>query len=263
MGLRAAVLIAVNLLVSVLYAEAAPPRNHCLACHPVHYAAQGSCASCHRGNQRTSRQDLAHSGMIAGQYASFTDPQSQTVIAGKKLAEQTACRRCHNLGETGNRLASNLDILLWTTAPASIRKALTEPALYMPDFHFTDQDLDRLVTVILAGGLLQSGKVPKEPPVVVHFSDSTTNVQNVFVKQCGGCHKILSKRDGGLGTGIAGPNLSGLLTRFYPPTFEDTKPWDKERLKRWLKNPREIRKNTLMRPVPLKPEEWDQLLQIL
>lgn len=261
MGLRSAVLIIVLLLTSICRGEAAP-HNNCLGCHPVHYREQGSCRYCHRGNQRTSRKQLAHSGVIAGQYATFTNSREPSVIAGIKLAKQAACRRCHVLNKTGNHLASNLDNLLWTTSPEAIRKALLEPALYMPVFYFSGPDLDRLITAILAGGL-QAGKGPKEPPQVVYFSNAGAEKQNVFSKQCGGCHKVLSKRDGGLGTGTAGPNLSGLMTQFYPPTFTDNTRWSEEKLKRWVKNPRAVRKDTLMRPVPLKDEEWDQLLTIL
>lgn len=261
MGLRASVLITALLLIWLCSAEAAP-RNHCLDCHPAHYTEQGSCRYCHRGTPQTNRKELAHGGLIKGQYAGFSNPRSAELIAGKRLAEQTACRRCHILAATGNRLASNLDNLLWTTKPELIRKALTEPALQMPDFRFKAQDLDRLVTAILSGGL-QAGSISREPPQLVHFSDLQAGRQTVFSKQCGSCHKLLSKRDGGLGRGIAGPNLSGLLTRFYPPTFENGNSWNEERLKRWLKNPRDIRPQTLMRPVLLSDHEWQLLLQSL
>lgn len=85
----------------------------------------------------------------------------------------------------------------------------------------------------------------------------------MFVKQCGGCHKLLSKQYGGLGNGTAGPNLSGLFSRFYPLNFEGGKAWNEERLKRWLKNPRKLRSQTIMRPIPLKPGEWEQLLKVM
>lgn len=261
MGLRASVLTTVLLLIWLCSAQAAP-RNLCLDCHPAHYTEQGSCRYCHRGNPQTRRKELAHGNLIKGQQASFTNPRSASLVAGKKLADQTACRRCHTLAASGNRLASNLDNLLWTTKPELIRKAVVEPAQQMPDFHFSAPDLDRLITAILAGGL-QVGKATREPPLLVHFSNLQTGQQTLFTRQCGGCHKLLSKRDGGLGRGIDGPNLSGLLTRFYPPTFENGSSWSEERLKRWLKNPRAIRPQTLMRPVPLNDEEWRQLLQSL
>jgi len=238
----------------------ASPGNKCLECHPVHYVEQGSCAFCHRGNQLTSRKELAHSGLIKGRYAGFTNSSSAALVSGVKLAEKTACRRCHVLNGTGNRLAANLDSLLWASQPEAIRSALINPALYMPNFHFTERDLDLLIPTILAGGL-KAGKALKEPPLVVHFSDAESAKLNVFVKNCGSCHKLLSKRDGGLGVGIVGPNLSGLLSRFYPHSFEGNKIWDEERLKRWLKNPRGVSKNAVMRPITLKPEEWDQLLK--
>lgn len=261
MGFSHAVLIAAIVLACVSPVGAAS-GNSCLECHPVHYAGQGGCAFCHRGNQRTSRKELAHSGLIRGRYAHFTNSRSAQVVSGLQLAEKAACRRCHLLVGTGNRLAANLDSLLWTTQPEAIRAALVHPALYMPNFYFSEQDLTRLVTTVLAGGL-KAGKALGEPPLVVHFSAADAAKQNIFVKNCGACHKLLSKRDGGLGSGIVGPNLSGLLSRFYPHTFEDNKNWDEERLKRWLKNPRAIRKNAAMRPIPLKPEEWGELLKTL
>ena len=226
----------------------------------MHYAGQGSCNYCHRGNQRTNRKELAHSDLIRGRYAGFTNNRSVEVLSGIQLAEKAACRRCHVLNGTGNRLATSLDSLLWTAQPEAISSALVNPALYMPNFHFSEKDLDRLVTTVLAGGL-KAGKALREPPLVVHFSDAESVKQNIFVKNCGSCHKLLSKRDGGLGVGIVGPNLSGLLSQFYPQTFENNKPWDEEKLKRWLKNPRAVRKNAVMRPITLKPEEWDQLLK--
>lgn len=262
MGACLAILITVLSVLAAGPAQAATVRNLCLSCHPPHYGEQGACVDCHRGNPRTSRTTLAHSTLIKGQYASFTNPQSGAVVSGKRLAEQTACRRCHVLAGTGNRLASNLDTLLGRSTPAEIRTALAEPAIFMPNFHFSEQDLDRLTTAVLAGGF-QSGKALKEPPRIVHFNDQKTGQQTIFVKQCGGCHKLLSKQHGGLGNGTTGPNLSGLLTRFYPANFEGDNAWNEERLKRWLKNPRQVRSQTLMRPIPLKLDEWEQLLKII
>jgi cytochrome c2 len=262
LGFRHAVLTAVILLLVSAIPAAASPGSKCLECHPEHYAGQGSCVFCHHGNQLTSRKGLAHSGLIKGRYAGFTNISSAALVSGVKLAEKAACRRCHVLNGTGNRLAANLDSLLWNSQPAAIRSALIIPALYMPNFHFTERDLDRLIPTILAGGL-KAGKALKEPPLVVHFSDAESTKQNVFVKNCGACHKLLSKRDGGLGSGIVGPNLSGLLSQFYPKTFEGDKSWDEERLKRWVKNPRAVRKNATMRPISLKTEEWSELLKTL
>ena len=261
MGLHHAILIAA-LLLACVSPVGAISGNSCLECHQVHYADQGACTSCHRGNQRTDRRELAHSGLIRGRYAGFSNSRSTTLLSGIPLAEKAACRRCHILNGTGNRLATNLDTLFWTSQPEAIRSALVNPALYMPGFLFSEKDLDRLVTTVLAGGV-KAGKALKEPPLVVHFSAADAAKQNIFVKNCGACHKLLSKRDGGLGSGIVGPSLSGLQGQFYPHTFEGDKIWDKEGLKRWLENPRAVRKNAGMRPISLKPEEWDELLKTL
>jgi len=259
LGFCSAVLIAICFVIQSLPVSAAL-LNRCTSCHAVHYRERGSCDYCHRGDQRTSRKELAHTGLIAGRFASFTDPLSPAVIAGNKIAERSACRRCHLFGKKGNNLATNLDNLLWTAPPEYIRSALLEPALYMPVFHFSDRDIEPLITAILSNGL-RTGKLKKESPQVVHFSN-TSPEQNIFVKQCGGCHKMLSKKDGGVGVGITGPNLSGLLGVYYPATFDINKIWNRERLRRWLKNPRSIREHTLMRPVALNPEEWGQLLLV-
>jgi cytochrome c2 len=260
LGAGLAILIALWTVLWGLPADAAPLKSRCLTCHGVHYAQQGGCGSCHRGDPRTSRKELAHSGLIRGRYAQFTNPEAPMVRKGKRLAESTACRRCHLLGASGTRLASNLDTVLQGSRPEEIDQAIQNPALFMPQFHFSDHDRAALVTYILAAGLT-AGKQAAEPPQVVHFNLLRAGQQPVFAKQCGGCHKLLSERFGGLGSGNDGPNLSGLFTRFYPATFQHDQPWTVERLKRWLKNPRAIRSQTMMRPVTLQPTEWDELLK--
>lgn len=257
MGTGLAVLI--TLLAFVTGASAASPTR-CLSCHPAHYVDRGGCTVCHHGDNRSSRVELAHAGLIAGQYASFANRQAAAVVAGKQLIERSACRRCHTTAGSGNRLAANLDTLLWTTAPDKIRLALTAPATYMPRFYFSQQDLDLLVTAILAGGH-QSGKLHSEPPQVVHFNSTGTMV-NPFVKHCGGCHKLLSTRHGALGSSEVGPNLSGLLGRYYPASFVGTHAWTEQRLKRWLTNPRSVKPFTAMRPVNLKAAEFGHLVRL-
>lgn len=262
MGAGLAILIALWTVLWGLPADAAPLKSRCLTCHPVHYAEQGGCGSCHRGDPRTSRKELAHSRLIGGRYAQFTNPKAPMVLQGKRLTESTACRRCHLLDASGNRLASNLDTVLQSSRPEEIDQAIQNPAIFMPQFHFSQQDRDALVSYTLAAGL-KSGKQSVEPPQVVHFDQLQPGRQTAFAKQCGGCHRLLSERFGGLGTNNDGPNLSGLFTRFYPATFQHEQPWTAERLQRWLKNPRAIRSQTMMRPVTLQPAEWDELLKTI
>lgn len=260
LGLYRAILI-ILLFWGGATAEAGAGR--CLGCHPPHYAEQGSCVRCHLGDDRSSRKELAHSGLVTGQYASFTDPRSLAVRRGGTLAEQAACRRCHGMAGTGNPLAANLDRLFRTTSPSQIRTAITAPAQYMPEFHFSDQALDYLVTAVLAGGFQQVGKLAPDAPQVVHFSADGIRQQNVFTRHCGGCHRLLSADGGGLGSGSAGPNLSGLLTRYYPAGFAGQHPWTEHRLRRWLTNPRRVKPFAVMRPVSLKADEFAYLVKLL
>ncbi len=261
MGIGLAFLIAVmTLLVEPQIASAAQVR--CLACHPVHYTDQGGCISCHRGNGYSRRKPLAHNGLIRARYAVFGNRQAQAVIRGAQLADRAACRRCHRMSGSGNRLASSLDGLLQNRTPEEIQAAIAKPAVFMPDFHFSVPDRESLVTAILHAGS-RGGKLEAETPQVVYFSDQPQQRKNVFVKQCGGCHRILTAREGGLGAGNNGPNLSGLLTAYYPKNFQNQHPWTVDRLKRWLKNPREVRDGAQMRPLSMPVDEWQSLLDIL
>ena len=83
----------------------------------------------------------------------------------------------------------------------------------------------------LAGRLLEEVR-----PQVVHFDQNGETGRDVFSIKCGPCHRVLTERWGGLGRGDAGPNLSGLLTSFYPKSFKTDGEWNAERLRRWLEN---------------------------
>jgi cytochrome c2 len=70
-----------------------------------------------------------------------------------------------------------------------------------------------------------------------------------------------------LGTGTAGPNLSGLFTPFYPKTApgDGRTPateaaWTRQALADWLRNPRAARPGTTMPPVALNDPDLQQLL---
>lgn len=250
-------LIILALAMECLGAEA------CLKCHKSHFSQYGRCIKCHHGNDRTYRKQLAHSGIINGRYASFTFADSDRNAAGIELTERFACRRCHILNSRGRNIASNLDRLLWNSTPEKIRQALSSPALYMPDFRFSEKELDLVVTSILAAGM-NTGKPVTETPQVIHFANSGGNVGgNIFQKRCGGCHKLLSHRDGGLGTGDTGPNLTGIFSTYYKETTQEKRRWDTDRLRRWLKNPRDLRKNALMPPLAIGRKDFEELVTVM
>lgn len=258
--MAALILLLLLFVPSVTIAAEQSPK--CLTCHAVHYADRGSCIFCHRGNPATSRKSLAHSNMIKSNHAAFTMQEAKSVQLGKKLANQFACRRCHTLDGKGTSLAANLDYLLTNSTAAKISTAIKVPALYMPDFVLSQRDHDALISYILFAGL--KAKPPqKEPPQVIYFTDRQADQQNIFEKKCGGCHKLLSARHGGLGNGSNGAHLAAIFTVFYPASYKNGEKWDVEKLQKWVRNPRRIRPITTMRPVIMTDEEWQQLIGML
>lgn len=243
-------------------ADARAGKGGCLRCHQPHYAASGSCVACHRGDPRSDRLAIAHRDLIRGRFSWFALAGSQPLVRGEKLLESFACRRCHNTGGKGNRLASDLDRLPAGTAPEKIFDSIRSQALFMPDFRCDDRQITDLVNAVLAGGSKAKRK-GGETPQVVHFEEVKRDGENAFEKQCGPCHKLLTGTAGALGKGDIGPNLSGLFSEHYPATFTDKRSWTAQRLKKWLENPRKIREGTQMRPIALKKDELERLLAIL
>lgn len=251
------------LLLSGGSANAANPS--CLQCHPVHYREKGSCVGCHRGDPRSDRKGVAHQGLVPAQYSWYAFPGSDPVLRGKKLLETFACRRCHTVAGKGNRAASNLDRLPQGTTPREISAAIETPALMMPRFHLDGRQRTDLVNALLAGAAEAAGRGArqgKEAPQVVHFQPEGAARENVFEKRCGGCHRALTVALGGVGRGEVGPNLSGLLTEHYPPTSHRERRWSSESLEKWLKNPRETRPQTTMRPISLSNGDLARLLDL-
>ena len=243
-------------------ADALAGRVACLECHQPHYAAKGGCVSCHRGDDRSDRLAIAHRDLIRAKYSWFAIPGSQPLRRGEKLLDGFACRRCHSSGGKGTRLASNLDRLLPNTPPENIFQAIKNQALFMPKFRFDDRQTTDLVNAILAGAL-KATPMGGEAPQVVHFAELKKQRENIFQEKCGPCHKMLTEAFGALGQGDIGPNLSGLFSRYYPLHLPDNARWRADLLKKWLENPRKKRENSQMRPVPLKDNEFEQLLNIL
>jgi mono/diheme cytochrome c family protein len=243
-------------------ALAAPVGQLCLSCHPAHYAGRGVCTACHQGNPASDRKNIAHQRLIAGPYAAFTLGDSPLLRSGERLLEQYACRRCHVIGGRGNRLSANLDQSAARLAPEAITASILQPVEHMPDFHLERPRAVLLVNVLLAA----SRKTPAgsaDQRQIVHFDRSGTAGKDVFSTKCGPCHRALTVGRGGVGRGDAGPNLSGLLSPYYPATFRERVRWTERDLSLWLKNPRRIRSWARMQPVLLTEAEFRELAEIL
>lgn len=256
---RLPLLILLALLLAACVGKA--PEEGCRSCHGTHYAERGSCVSCHRGNGKSVRKAIAHHRLIPAKLAHFTVPGSPRVEAGKRLAERFGCRRCHTIGGKGTRLAADLDRLA-AADPLRLLGAIQRPVPFMPDFRFDGRQAADLVNAVMAFAAAAPRRSGDEPPTVIHFA-APRQEENLFAKKCGGCHRLLTPREGALGSGDVAPNLSGLFTPFYPAPFKPGEPWTTERLGRWLDNPRAVRPATSMQPVRLTAEEKERLLGIL
>lgn len=243
----------------------AAPKNSCLSCHESHVGAKMDCAHCHRGDNRTSRPEIAHRNLIGGDYASFREGSSTGVIRGRQMIKEFGCRRCHVTEGKGNNLAANLDAAVHDRSPAELAEAIRNPASYMPNFGLADSQMIPLVTALLFGGhaRTEDGTLP-ERLLLVHFEGIESGPeQDVFTKNCGSCHRVLTADNGGLGQGEIAPDLSGLLSEFYPALVDGREPWTEKTFQEWMQNPRSKRPDTSMRPIKLDPKEYEKLLQIL
>jgi len=234
----------------------------CVECHAPHFETDGTCVVCHRGDSRSNRIHIAHYRLIPGKYACFTLPENSVVRDGRRLIDTSGCRRCHETGHQGNRLASDLDASLDKTLPEALTLAIKNPAIFMPDFYFREVDVTRLVNAILDSSAVYAS-TSSEDSRVIHFEEDIKDRDNTFNKHCGSCHRVLTQQLGGLGQGDIGPNLSGIFSRFYFKSFKDDKFWDSKSLRQWLKNPRDIRVNTQMQPVKLTEDELRHLIHIM
>jgi len=230
----------------------------CIKCHEPHYEKTGSCSVCHRGNEETSRKNIAHSGMITKKYADFII-NKKAVERGGKTVENAHCRRCHITAGKGNNIAPDLDTESRRKTAETLKEKLTEPTDYMPDFRMNNTVSDETVKYLLnSGGSMKN--TSKTAPYVVFI---TQGKKSAFEDKCGGCHRLLTRKRGGIGHGDTAPNLSGLFTEFYPTDTikSEAKKWNREMLLKWVKNPRQIKPASLMPPVVLTEDEENRITE--
>ncbi len=261
MASRLAVLIAALLAFAVPLAHAAAngrtPAAGCLACHARHFETLGDCTGCHRGDARAKRTTVAHDRMLRGAQAAWSIPNVGAVRDGEWLRDRLGCRRCHVTGGRGNALATSLDAVAWQRDPEALKQSLLHPVTFMPDFGLAPWQADRLIALLLRDG----DRAARMAPTRVLFRAGRAPARDAFERRCGGCHRALTPA-GALGVGTSGPNLSGLLGGFYPAA--DGLRWDRDRLARWIRNPRVEKPGATMPPIPdLAPAELDEIGRLL
>lgn len=198
--------------------------------------------------------ELAHERLLTGRASEHRLAGGPALREGRRLVETLACRRCHRIGGEGNRLATDLDRVVWTREQPALVSSIREPVENMPRFGLDQRQAEAIVAFLLRSG---SRDQPQDS-YRVHFTRSAGASQTTFEKSCGGCHRFLSTA-GPLGSGNAGPNLSGLFTAFYPKTASGNRTWTEKALADWLRNPRASRPATTMPPVALRDEELRQI----
>jgi mono/diheme cytochrome c family protein len=248
---RAAALIAALVLAGCLKAQSTVRQQAgCGSCHEPHYVREGACHECHRGNPGAERVELAHERLLTGRASEHRLPDGPAQREGRRLVETLACRRCHSIGGEGNRLATDLDKVVWTREQAQLVSSIREPVENMPRFGLDERQAEAIVAFLLRSG---SRDQPQDS-YRVHFTRGASAIPTAFEKSCGGCHRFLGAA-GPVGSGNAGPNLSGLFTPFYPKTAPSNRAWTEKALADWLRNPRASRHTTTMPPVELSVEE--------
>lgn len=236
-------------------------RQLCLECHSVHHIENGRCPDCHRGNPASGRKNIAHSGLIAGKYVRYTLGTTTYLKNASSLIDQYACRRCHVINGSGNKLAVSLDAAAQQKNGEELVNSIRQPVDSMPRFRLNEEQGILLVNAIYAGARRKHNE--SGASVVVHFDTPKNMNPDVFTRLCGSCHRMLSERRGTLGTGDIGPNISGLLSSHYPKTFRGKDAWTVKGLTSWLNNPREVQRWARMRPVNLSNDELMELVSIL
>jgi len=230
-------------------------RGGCVGCHEKHYVEAGSCESCHRGNPDASRKELAHDRLIRGRAAEHRLASSNVVREGEQLVRQLACRRCHTIGDGGNRLATSLDRAAWKREQSELERSIREPAESMPRFALSATQTGAIIAWLLHSADPEGADTGYQ----VHFKNHAGAAASKFEKHCGGCPRALLSA-GPVGKGTAGPNPSGLPGPHHPPTARGSPPRSEESLRAWLRNPRAVRSGTAMRPVALDDGSWSELV---
>jgi mono/diheme cytochrome c family protein len=196
------------------------------------------------------RKEIAHHRLFTGRVAEQGPLDSPAAAEGQRRVEQLACRRCHTVGGSGNRLATNLDRIAWKRDQRDLEKSIGQPVENMPRFGLDTRQTEAVIALLLKSadpGL-------SEATYRVRFSRAGRKAESVVEARCGGCHRALGPA-GPLGRGSAGPNLSGLFTLYYPATASESRTWTPDALGKWLANPRAERPSAAMRPVHLEAGE--------
>lgn len=229
-------------------------KELCVTCHKEHI--KSSCISCHRGNSETKRLNLAHYKIVPGKFLLYKINKDIN-YKGNLLIKNLGCRRCHIIGDSGNNKVNNLNKTIEKKTTGEIIFTIQHPGDFMPDFNISGNTLTLIMNGLFSNSNIN--KIEKETNII-YFKKQ--QFDNIFNNKCGKCHRLLSDKFGFLGEGRNAPNLSGILTEYYPKTG-NLKSNTPEDIKIFLKNPRSYNKNSIMPPQELSDIEIEKILEAL
>lgn len=229
-------------------------KDLCINCHGEHI--KSSCVSCHRGNPDTKRIGLAHYKIISGKFLKYKIDK-KIKEDGDILIKNLGCRRCHIIGKSGNNKGNDLNKIIKKKTTEEIILAIQNPGYFMPDFKIYDSTL-----ILLMNALFSSSNSDTIERGVNMIYFKRQQLDNIFDNKCGSCHRLISDKLGFLGKSGIAPNLSGILTEYYPKT-KNLKSNTPEDIKIFLKNPRSYNKNSIMPPQEISDIEIKNILETL
>ncbi|MHB9020171.1 MAG: selenite/tellurite reduction operon c-type cytochrome lipoprotein ExtS, partial [Minisyncoccota bacterium] len=161
--------------------------GECTGCHAAHHVTEGSCETCHRGDDRARRIQIAHHRLLTGKAAQHRYATAPAVVEGGRLVAALACRRCHVIGGNGNRLATSLDQIGGKREQRSLARSIGEPVANMPSFGLDEPQAESVIAHLLH----HADQTSTEAPYRVHFTRRTDDERSAFDERCGGCHRAL------------------------------------------------------------------------
>ena len=210
----------------------------------------------------TGACSLAFIGLTVDTFAkvpalSHEEAITPAVERGKQVWEDSNCMGCHTLFGEGAYYAPELTRVVERRGPDFIRAILRDPeAMYpgqrrMQNYHFAEAQIDDLIAFFTWAGRVDLQGFPPRPslmPIAVPAANASAGVARpddrplVFNQLCVACHAL-----NGQG-GTVGPSLDFVGDRH-----------DADYIKRWLRNPMDIKPDSKMPKLPLTEEQVQEL----
>lgn len=187
---------------------------------------------------------------------------SEEAVRGKHLWDRNNCMGCHTILGEGAYYAPELTKVYERRGETFIKAMLKDPeAMYpgqrkMVNYHFNDQEINDLTAFLKWIGEMDLNGFPPKPDRLTtaavadgaagSHANSGVATPQVFGQMCTACHSL-----NGQG-GNVGPALDGVGTRLTA-----------DYLRRWIKNPADVRPDAKMAKLPLADADIEALVAFL